>query len=95
MNKITDYFNKNDYKNIEKYKYLIMLGLNIRNLKEFPIQDKVVKKYESELWKCIYNENVLQKRDNMSVFGYEDLGFWKGRTLECESIIEDLEELLK
>ena len=49
MNKITDYFNKNDYKNIEKYKYLIMLGLNIRNLKEFPIQDKVVKKYESEL----------------------------------------------
>ena len=36
-----------------------------------------------------------KKRDSLSVFGYEDLGFWKGRTLECESIIEDLEELLK
>ena len=56
---------------------------------------KLIKKYESELWKCRYNENVLQKRDSLSVFGYEDLGFWKGRTLECESIIEDLEELLK
>ena len=43
-------------------------------------------------WK---DENVLQKRDSLSVFGYEDLGFWKGRTLECESIIDDLEELLK
>ena len=56
---------------------------------------KLIKKYESEFWKCRYNENILQKRDNLSVFGYEDLGFWKGRTLECESIIEDLEELLK
>ena len=56
---------------------------------------KLIKKYESESWKCRYNENVLQKRDSLSVFGYEDLGFWKGRTLECESIIEDLEELLK
>ena len=51
--------------------------------------------YESELWKCRYNENVLQKRNSLSAFGYEDLGFWKGRTLECESIIEDLEKLLK
>ena len=56
---------------------------------------KLIKKYESESWKCRYNENVLQKRDRLSVFGYEDLGFWKGRTLECESIIEDLEGLLK
>ena len=56
---------------------------------------KLIKKYESELWKCRYNENGLQKRGSLSVFGYEDLGCWKGRTLECESIIEDLEELLK
>ena len=39
--------------------------------------------------------NVLQKRNSLSALGYEDLGFWKGRTLECESIIDDLEELLK
>ena len=56
---------------------------------------KLIKKYESEFWKCRYNENVLQKRNSLSVFGYEDLGFWKGRTLECELIIDDLEELLK
>ena len=49
MNKITNYFNQKDFKNIEKYKYLIMLGLNINNLKDFPIQDKVIKKYEKEL----------------------------------------------
>ena len=56
---------------------------------------KLIKKYESELWKSKYNENVLQKRNNLTVFGYEDLGFWKGRTFECESIIDDLEELLR
>ena len=76
-------------------RFLISFGEYISEVVMGKKIEKLIKKYESELWKCRYNENILQKRDNLSVFGYEDLGFWKGRTLECESIIEDLEELLK
>lgn len=55
---------------------------------------KLIKKYESELWKYKYNESALRVINNLSTSGYQDLGYCEGRALECESIIDDLEKLL-
>lgn len=56
---------------------------------------KLVKQYESELWKCRYKESVLRViKNNLSTSGYQDLGYCEGRALLYESIIEDLEKLL-
>ena len=55
---------------------------------------KLIKKYESELWKYKYNESALRVINNLSTSGYQDLGYCEGRALLYESIIEDLEKLL-
>ena len=57
--------------------------------------EKLIKKYESELWKCRYKESVLRViKNNLSTYGYQDLGYYEGRALLYESIIDDLEKLL-
>ena len=56
---------------------------------------KLIKKYESELWKCRYKESALRViKNNLSTSGYQDLGYYEGRALLYESIIDDLEKLL-
>lgn len=57
--------------------------------------EKLIKKYESELWKCRYKESALRViKNNLSTSGYQDLGYYEGRALLYESIIDDLEKLL-
>ena len=38
--------------------------------------EKLIKKYESELWKCRYKESVLRViKNNLYTSGYQDLGY--------------------
>ena len=58
--------------------------------------EKLIKKYENELWKCRYKESALRViKNNLSTSGYQDLGYYEGRALLYESIINDLEKLLR
>ena len=57
--------------------------------------EKLIKKYEGELWKCRYKESALRViKNNLSTSGYQDLGYYEVRALLYESIIDDLEKLL-
>ena len=57
--------------------------------------EKLIKKDESELWKCRYKESVLRViKNNLSTSGYQDLGYYEGRALLYESMINKIEKLL-
>ena len=57
--------------------------------------EKLIKQYESGWWKCRYKESALRViKNNLSTSGYKDLGYYEGRALLYESIIDDLEKLL-
>ena len=58
--------------------------------------EKLIKKYESELWRSQYKKSALEViKNNLSKYGYRDLGYFDGRASLYEDIIQDLEELLK
>ena len=57
--------------------------------------EKLIKQYESELRKCRYKEYAIREiKNNLSTSGYQELGYYEGRALLYESIIDDLEKLL-
>ena len=58
--------------------------------------EKLIKKYESELWRSQYKKSALEViKNNLSKYGYWDLGYFDGRASLYEDIIGDLEELLE
>ena len=58
--------------------------------------EKLIKKYERQLWRSQYKKSALEvMKNNLSKYGYWDLGYFDGRASLYEDIIEDLEELLE
>lgn len=57
--------------------------------------EKLIKKYERQLQRSLYRKSDLEvRKNNLSKYGYWDLGYFDGRASLYEDVIDDLEELL-
>ena len=89
-------------KEIDKYKYLIMLDLDDKELLNLSIKDKVVSKYMSEIekvnedpsfWEFISAEEDNRKIENSLKKQYTNEGFEKGEKKGIKEGIEQGKEL--
>ena len=58
--------------------------------------EKLIKKYKRQIER--YKEKIKKleiRKEHLSIFGYQEMGYFKGRLSAWEDMIDDLEELLK